>query len=179
MACDGVCGAFVCSRLSSVVLPLTYTRSIKGFRFGFDGLNSKTGTFMLLDPAIVRDIHTFGGSILGCSRGPQDVTDMVTTLVREHVSVLFTIGGDGTLKGAHAMSEEVLRRGLDIAIMGVPKTIDNDVPLMEKTFGFATAVSRGVEVRAFMCVCGIICICKWDFVLIRRFAIPGHSQCTL
>lgn len=90
---------------------------------------------------------------------------MVDTLVRDNCSILFTVGGDGTLKGAHSLAigerdicfasqylatnqagrAEVERRGLKIAIVGVPKTIDNDIPLMEKTFGFTTAVARAVD----------------------------------
>lgn len=77
---------------------------------------------------------------------------MVATLVREQVSILFTIGGDGTLRGAAALCEEIARQGLKIGVVGVPKTIDNDIPLMDRSFGFHTAVSRAVEaIRAAHC----------------------------
>lgn len=119
-------------------------RKIKGFRFGFQGLNSEIGKWKDLDPDVVSNIHHFGGSLIGTSRGPQEVDDMITTLQREKVSILFTIGGDGTLKGAKALSERILEKKLDISVIGIPKTIDNDIPLMEKTFGFNTAVERAV-----------------------------------
>ncbi len=76
---------------------------------------------MDLDPHVVRDIHQLGGTILGSSRGPQPVPKMVDTLVSLKIDMLFTIGGDGTLKGAQAIYEEVTRRGLDISIVGLPK----------------------------------------------------------
>ena len=76
---------------------------------------------MSLDPHVVRDIHQLGGTILGSSRGPQPVDKMVDCLVSLKVDMLFTIGGDGTLKGAQAIHEEVMRRGLKISIVGLPK----------------------------------------------------------
>jgi 6-phosphofructokinase 1 len=94
----------------------------------------------VLTPDFVRHIHTSGGSALGTSRGAEPAAIMVDTLERHGVNVLFTIGGDGTLRGAHAIHEEIQRRGLRIAVVGVPKTIDNDVAFVDKTFGFDTAV---------------------------------------
>ncbi len=82
---------------------------------------------------------------IGTSRGPQKVSTMVDCLVRENISMLFTIGGDGTLRGAKAICDEIASRHLAISVVGVPKTIDNDIPVMERTFGFHTAVSRAVE----------------------------------
>ena len=95
-----------------------------------------------LDPGVVNDIHKQGGTILGTSRGPQDVAEMVDTLERMNVRLLFTIGGDGTLKGAIALVQEIERRGLNIGVVGVPKTIDNDISFVEKSFGFETAVGE-------------------------------------
>ncbi|MCD4716181.1 MAG: ATP-dependent 6-phosphofructokinase, partial [Desulfobacterales bacterium] len=83
-----------------------------------------------------------GGTILGSSRGPQDVSEMVDTLERMNVGILFTIGGDGTLRGAQAISEEIGRRSLKISVIGIPKTIDNDISYMSKSFGFETAVGE-------------------------------------
>ena len=119
-------------------------RTIKGFKYGYEGLNENS-SFDLLTPTTVSRIHGFGGSAIGTSRGPQNVSIMVDTLVRENVSILFTIGGDGTLRGAEAITTEIKMRKLLISIVGIPKTIDNDIPLMERTFGFSTAVSRAVE----------------------------------
>jgi 6-phosphofructokinase 1 len=95
-----------------------------------------------LNPETVKDIHKMGGSILASSRGPQDISEMVDTLDRMNIGILFTIGGDGTLRGAQALSEEVGRRGLKISVIGIPKTIDNDISFVESSFGFNTAVSE-------------------------------------
>jgi 6-phosphofructokinase 1 len=89
----------------------------------------------------VNRIHEMGGSLLGTSRGPQDPGEMVDTLQAMGIGILFAIGGDGTLKGAHAIAAEAARRGLRIGVVGIPKTIDNDVLLVQKTFGFETAVA--------------------------------------
>ncbi|MBM3223570.1 MAG: ATP-dependent 6-phosphofructokinase, partial [Candidatus Tectomicrobia bacterium] len=83
-----------------------------------------------------------GGTLLGSSRGPQDVGDMVDTLVKWNVGILFAIGGDGTLRGGSALHQEITRRRLPIAVIGVPKTIDNDLLWIERSFGFATAVEE-------------------------------------
>jgi 6-phosphofructokinase 1 len=72
-----------------------------------------------------------GGTILGSSRGPQDIADMLDTLVDRDVSILFTIGGDGTLRGSQSIAEEINRRGLQISVIGIPKTIDNDISFVD------------------------------------------------
>jgi len=95
-----------------------------------------------LTPDVVMNIHERGGTILGSSRGQQDVTEMVDTLVRLKIGILFAIGGDGTLRGALAIDTEAKRRGLRLSVIGIPKTIDNDVSFVQKTFGFETAVSE-------------------------------------
>jgi 6-phosphofructokinase 1 len=94
----------------------------------------------MLDENVVDSIHEDGGTILGSSRGQQDPKLMVETLMRMDINMLFCIGGDGTLKSAHLIAEEVKRRGLNISVIGVPKTIDNDISYMDRTFGFETAV---------------------------------------
>jgi len=148
------CGIVTCGGLCpgqndvirAIVMSLHYHYGVKtvfGFRFGFEGLSHKYGhTPMDLDPDAVDEIHKWGGTILGSSRGPQDVSDMVDTLERMNVRLLFTIGGDGTLKGARAIAEEIERRNVKIAVVGIPKTIDNDISCVSKSFGFETAVSE-------------------------------------
>ncbi len=117
-------------------------KSVLGFRFGFAGLAPDTTSEpLVLDPEAVLHVHGRGGTMLGTSRGKQDVGAMVDTLEKRGVDILFAIGGDGTMRGAHAIAEEVRRRGKQIAIVGVPKTIDNDIAWVDKTFGFETAVS--------------------------------------
>lgn len=115
---------------------------IFGFRFGFAGLDSASGYEpIVLDLPMVRDIHARAGTILGTSRGPRDVSRMVDTLVGLRVDVLIAIGGEGTMRAAHAIHEEVAHRRVLIGVVGIPKTIDNDIPFVDKTFGFETAVA--------------------------------------
>jgi 6-phosphofructokinase 1 len=115
-------------------------RRILGLRYGFEGLNPEIAQVIELTPTEVRDIHRFGGTMLGTSRGPQKVPVMVDFLVQKKIDVLFTIGGDGTQKGALEIESEIARRGLKIGVVGIPKTIDNDLACTERTFGFQTAV---------------------------------------
>ncbi|HEU4384190.1 MAG TPA: ATP-dependent 6-phosphofructokinase [Anaeromyxobacteraceae bacterium] len=149
-----VCGIVTCGGLCpglndvirSVVLSLHHhygVETVYGFRYGYEGLVPRLGHEPLrLSPDSVKRIHDMGGSILGSSRGPQDPAEMVRRLQDLGVGILFAIGGDGTLKGARAIGEEAARRGLPIAVVGIPKTIDNDVPFVQKTFGFETAVAE-------------------------------------
>lgn len=155
---DLVCGIVTCGGLCpginnvirSVVLTLIYpfgVRRILGFRYGYAGLSSKFGHEpVALTPDEVGGIHALGGTVLGTSRGPQDLDDMVNTLVTRHVRLLFAIGGDGTLRGATALSRAILDQGLRIGVVGIPKTIDNDIQWTERSFGFATAVEAAQTV---------------------------------
>ena len=116
---------------------------VLGFRFGFQGLTREPHRPPIeLDPGLVEHLHHYGGSLLGTSRGPQPVPEMVDVLADRGVDTLFAIGGDGTMRGAAALVSEIEARGLDIAVVGVPKTIDNDLPWVERSFGFATAVEE-------------------------------------
>jgi 6-phosphofructokinase 1 len=113
-----------------------------GIRYGYEGLVSKYNHPVIeMTSRMVRDIHLSGGTFLGTSRGHQDVSEMVDTLEILNVNILFCIGGDGTLRGAHAIHEEIAKRNLKIAVAGIPKTIDNDIDLIQKSFGFETAFS--------------------------------------
>jgi 6-phosphofructokinase 1 len=94
----------------------------------------------------VAEIHQFGGTVLGSSRGNQSVEELVDSLERLNMNILFCIGGDGTLKGAHYVSQEIKKRGLKISVVGIPKTIDNDISLVSRSFGFETAVSVATDV---------------------------------
>jgi 6-phosphofructokinase len=98
----------------------------------------------MLKPESVKQIHLLGGSILGNSRGEQEIGEMVDTLEDMKVDILFVVGGDGTLRGAERIAEEVKRRGLTKAIVGIPKTIDNDIQYLDKSFGFETAFGEAV-----------------------------------
>jgi 6-phosphofructokinase 1 len=145
VTCGGLCPGLN-DVIRAIVLGLFYHYDVKtvfGFRYGYEGLTYCHGhTPLELTPEIVKDIHKMGGSVLASSRGPQDVCEMVDTLERMNVGLLFTIGGDGTLRGAQAIAEEIGRRGLKIGVIGIPKTIDNDISFVEASFGFETAVSE-------------------------------------
>lgn len=120
---------------------------ILGVQYGYAGLNPKNELpFVELNPDLVDDIHKTGGSMLGSSRGEQPVDVVVDTLERHNINILFCIGGDGTLRGAHAIFEEVHKRGLKISIAGIPKTIDNDINYIEKSFGFESAFTAAQEI---------------------------------
>jgi 6-phosphofructokinase 1 len=145
VTCGGLCPGLN-DVIRAIVLGLFYHYGVNrvfGFRYGYEGLSYRYGHVpMELDPEAVKDIHKMGGSILASSRGPQDISEMVDTLDRMNIGILFTIGGDGTLRGAQALSEEISRRGLKIGVIGIPKTIDNDISFVQSSFGFDTAVSE-------------------------------------
>jgi 6-phosphofructokinase 1 len=145
VTCGGLCPGLN-DVIRAIVLGLYHhygIRDIYGFRFGLEGLTRKAGHVpMELGPKNVTEIGEMGGTILGTSRGPQDVGEMVDTLDRLGIGILFTVGGDGTLRGAAAIAEEVRRRELSVAVIGIPKTIDNDISFVQASFGFETAVSE-------------------------------------
>ena len=149
------CGG-LCPGLNDVVRTITLSliwqygvKNVYGFRYGYAGLTSKPPQPpLLLTTERVNDIHLRGGDILSSSRGPQDVDEMVDNLERMGIGVLFTIGGDGTLRGSRDLAEAIKKRGLKISVIGVPKTIDNDISGIEQSFGFSTAVEAA---RAAIC----------------------------
>jgi 6-phosphofructokinase 1 len=145
VTCGGLCPGLN-DVIRAIVLGLYHNYGVKtvfGYPFGYEGLTYRYGHAPLeMTPERVEDIHMKGGTILGSSRGPQDVSEMVDTLERMNVGILFTIGGDGTLTGAQAIFEEIERRDLKIGVIGIPKTIDNDISYMDVSFGFETAVSE-------------------------------------
>lgn len=146
------CGG-ICPGLNDVIRGIVMTShygygvaGIYGFKYGFAGLNPDLGHPVVeLTPPIVRDIHTDGGTILGTSRGPQDPEVMVDTLERMNIRLLFAIGGDGTFRAALKLHEEIKKRGVKIGIICIPKTIDNDIALVDRTFGFDTAVGLAAK----------------------------------
>ncbi|GAB6194215.1 ATP-dependent 6-phosphofructokinase [Desulfocastanea catecholica] len=145
VTCGGLCPGLN-DVIRSLVLSLHYhygVTRVHGFRYGFEGLNpAYCHTPIELSPNLVVSIHQQGGSLLGSSRGPQNISTMVDTLVHLDIGIFFAIGGDGTLRGAAAIADEVKRRGLNIAIIAIPKTIDNDICHVDLSFGYQTAVSE-------------------------------------
>ncbi|NOY82468.1 MAG: ATP-dependent 6-phosphofructokinase [Kiritimatiellaeota bacterium] len=149
VTCGGLCPG-INDVIRALVNTLWYSygvQSILGFQYGFRGLIPAHGLKPVpLDPDVVDQIHENGGSILGSSRGPQDTEGMVRTLERLGINCLFGIGGDGTLRGIRDMARCVQEKKRPISIVGIPKTIDNDISFTDRTFGFETAVYAAAPV---------------------------------
>ena len=147
------CGG-LCPGLNDVVRSLFFemhhaygVKEVLGFRWGYQGLDPEQGAEpLVLTPELVDAIHLQGGTILGTSRGPVDTARAVDNLIRRRINILFTIGGDGTQRGAWEFFQEAQRRGYPLSVVGVPKTIDNDIPFVSRSFGFLTAVQEAAEV---------------------------------
>ncbi|KAJ1409798.1 Pyrophosphate-dependent phosphofructokinase [Sesbania bispinosa] len=145
-ACIVTCGG-LCPGLNTVireiVCGLSYmygVNKVLGIDGGYRGFYSKNT--ITLTPKVVNDIHKRGGTILGTSRGGHDTGKIVDSIQDRGINQVYIIGGDGTQRGAAVIYEEVRRRGLKVAIAGIPKTIDNDIPVIDKSFGFDTAVEE-------------------------------------
>jgi 6-phosphofructokinase 1 len=149
VTCGGLCPG-INDVIRAIVRCLWYrygVRRITGIRYGYKGFLPEDNIGVRpLDPEAVDEIHKVGGTFLGTSRGGGNrVSDIVDAIERLNLNILFTIGGDGTQKGAMAIAEEIERRDLKIAVVGIPKTIDNDLLFVDRTFGFETAVARAAE----------------------------------
>jgi hypothetical protein len=146
------CGG-LCPGLNDVIRALVLelrrgygVHHVYGFCNGYQGFIPKFGRCVLeLDRQTVSDINEHGGTMLGTSRGEQDPIEIVDCLERMSINALFVIGGDGTIRGAMAIAREVAARGLKIAVVGIPKTIDNDIMFIEQSFGFQTAFSEATR----------------------------------
>ncbi|MCX6970493.1 MAG: ATP-dependent 6-phosphofructokinase [Verrucomicrobia bacterium] len=151
VTCGGLCPGLN-NVIRSLFLELHYgygVTEVLGFRGGYGGLDPVRGAEPVrLTPQLVDDIHQKGGTILGTSRGPVDTARAVDNLIARGVNILFTIGGDGTQRGANELYQEARRRGHALSVVGVPKTIDNDVGFVSRTFGFSSAVEDAVRVLA-------------------------------
>jgi 6-phosphofructokinase 1 len=149
VTCGGLCPGLN-NVIRSLFLELHHIYGIKevlGFREGYKGLDPERGKPpVTLSAAFVEDIHKEGGTVLGTSRGPVDPAKAVDNLIRLGVSILFTVGGDGTQRGANLIFQEARRRGHALSVVGVPKTIDNDVAYVSQTFGYFTAVEEACKV---------------------------------
>ncbi len=149
VTCGGLCPGLN-NVIRSLFLELHYSYRVAevwGFRGGYTGLDpSRADEPVRITPEYVHDIHQTGGTILGTSRGPVDVGIAVENLIRRGINILFTVGGDGTQRGAYELYQEAQRRGHTLSVVGVPKTIDNDVSFVARTFGFSTAVEEACRV---------------------------------
>lgn len=143
VTCGGLCPGLN-DIVRSVVLELHYgygVRHVYGIRYGLQGFIPAYGHEVLeLDPPAVASIHEMGGTILGSSRGPQDIEEIVDSLERMNIGILFVVGGDGTMMAANIIADAIFNRKLKISVVGIPKTIDNDIHLVSRSFGFDTAV---------------------------------------
>jgi 6-phosphofructokinase 1 len=149
VSCGGLCPG-INDVIRAIVMELHFrygVQNIIGIRYGFQGLIPRYGhEVMELTFELVKEIQDLGGSILASSRGDQEIGGMVDALERMNISVFFVIGGDGTMRAAELITREVTRRNLKIGIIGIPKTIDNDLVLIQKSFGFDTAISEAVKI---------------------------------
>ncbi len=149
VTCGGICPGMN-NVIRSAFLELTYRYGVPevyGLPYGYAGLNPACGFApMLLSRDIVDHIHEHGGTMIGTSRGPQLPEVMTQFLLDQRINLLICVGGDGTLRGAKTIADEALRRKLPIAVVGVPKTIDNDVLYVQRTFGVSTAIERAAEI---------------------------------
>ena len=148
VTCGGLCPGLN-DVIRSLYLELTHAYGIQevyGFKWGYKGLLPDSDPPIKLTAEFVDDIHKEGGTVIGTSRGPVDVVKAVDHLVKMGINMLFTIGGDGTQRGGNALFQEAKKRGHDLAVVGIPKTIDNDVAFVSRTFGSLTAVEQACQV---------------------------------
>jgi 6-phosphofructokinase 1 len=149
VTCGGLCPGLN-DVIRSLFLELHHAYGVKevlGFRGGYQGLDPARGAEpILLTAEFVNDIHKDGGTVLGTSRGPVDIGIAVDNLIRRGVNLLFTIGGDGTQRGGNELFQEAKKRGYPLAVVGIPKTVDNDVAFVTRTFGYLTAVQEAAKV---------------------------------
>ena len=143
VTCGGLCPGLN-NVIRSVFMQLHHgygVAEVLGFRCGYRGLDPSHGLEpLVLTPDYVNDIHKHGGTVLGTSRGPVDPDVAVANLARRGVNMLFCVGGDGTQRGALELYETARAKGIELAVVGIPKTIDNDVAYVARTFGHQTAL---------------------------------------
>jgi len=187
VTCGGLCPGLN-DVIRSIVLSLSHhygVTKVYGFRFGYEGLVRRHGHEPLkLTPDAISRIHEIGGTVLGSSRGPQDPAEMARTLGDMKIGILFAIGGDGTLRGAQKIAEEAARQGIVLSIIGIPKTIDNDISFVQKTFGFETAVaearraiySANTEAEAARNGIGLVKLMGRDSGFIAAYSVLVDSQ---
>ena len=149
VTCGGLCPGLN-NVIRSLFLELHYgygVNEVFGFRNGYGGLDPRSADEPVkITCEFVDGIHQKGGTILGSSRGPVDVARAVDNLIARKIDILFTIGGDGTQRGAHDFHQESKRRGHALSVVGIPKTIDNDVEFVSRTFGFFSAIEEAKRV---------------------------------
>ena len=147
VTCGGLCPGLN-AVIRGLVMQLWHVygcQDILGIRYGYHGLGNQASEPLLLTPDLVSAIKGSGGTLLGSSRGTPPTAELVDNLQKHKVDMLFVIGGDGSMRGAEALWQEIRARSAAISIIGIPKTIDNDIPYVRRTFGFDTAVAEAVK----------------------------------
>jgi 6-phosphofructokinase 1 len=186
VTCGGLCPGLN-DVIRAIVLSLHYhygVKTIVGFRHGYAGLTRAGEPPMSLTPETVARINELGGTVLGTSRGPQDPDEMVATLRERGIGILFAIGGDGTLRGAQAIGAAAARAGHTLSVIGIPKTIDNDISFVQRTFGFETAVTEArratyaanAEAEAAPNGIGLVKLMGRDSGFIAAYSVLVNSQ---
>ena len=143
VTCGGLCpGLNVVIRELVMCLHYNYNvREIYGVKWGYKGLYTDIDkNWIKMEPSVVKNIHKEGGTMLGSSRGGFDADRILDTLKAQGVNQVFVIGGDGTHRGINALIKRSVERDIVISFAGIPKTIDNDIPLIDYSFGFNTSV---------------------------------------
>jgi 6-phosphofructokinase 1 len=187
VTCGGLCPGLN-DVVRSIVLSLYHHYGVKkvyGFRFGYERLIRRYEHKPLeLTPDTVNRINEIGGTILGSSRGPQDPAEMARTLADLKVGIIFAIGGDGTLRGAQKIADEAGRQGLVLSVIGIPKTIDNDISYVQNSFGFETAVTEArratyaanIESESARNGIGLVKLMGRDSGFIAAYSVLADSQ---
>lgn len=148
VTCGGLCPGLN-TVIKSIVQCLSYeygVRTIWGVRWGYQGFYEEPEkNWVKLDEKFCETIHKMGGTVLGSSRGGFDSEKIIAALQEKQINQLYVIGGDGTHRGIHRLQEELRKKNVRVSICGIPKTIDNDIPLIDRSFGFATAVEESIK----------------------------------
>jgi 6-phosphofructokinase 1 len=148
VTCGGLCPGIndVIRAVTMALWRIYGVKHVYGFRYGYEGFIAQYGHDVFdLNPEVVDGWQETGGTKLGSSRGPQPPSDIVDCLERMGINILFVVGGDGTLRGGADISDEIKKRGLKISVIGIPKTIDNDLMFIDESFGFQTAYEAAVQ----------------------------------
>ncbi len=148
VTCGGLCPGLN-DVIRGLVLQLSRHYGVKrivGFRNGYQGfIPSYRRPVVEFTEESVSGIDEMGGTILGTSRGEQNTEEIVDCLEMMNINMLYVVGGDGSMRGALEIARVIEERGDKIAVVGVPKTIDNDIPFIDRSFGFQTAFSEASE----------------------------------
>ncbi|CAL5226255.1 g9100 [Coccomyxa viridis] len=115
--------------------------NILGIRYGFRGFYEGHQPVVLTKKS-VDDIQLQGGTILGTSRGGADMRRIAESIGSRRIDMVFVVGGNGGNAGANAIYRECFAINVICSVIALPKSIDNDLLLVERCFGFDTAVEQ-------------------------------------